>query len=136
LAIDADSCPRRADPIKDAQMKAILSTVALVLGSVMPLGADAGGLRPLEAGIVALGTYTASVYYTVSCDTYEVVTTIAPCPEASGMPIRFVGYLLPGQKAIVSTGEFGTTSAPETLELLHDGRLLLAKRVTKTASLD
>jgi hypothetical protein len=117
-------------------MKAILSALALVLWTVMPPGAHAGDLKPLEAGTIMLGTYTASVYYTVSGDTYEVVTTIAPGPEASGAPIRFVGYLLPGQKAIVSTGQFGTTIAPETLELLHDGRLLLAKRVTKTAYLD
>jgi hypothetical protein len=118
-------------------MKAILSTLTLVLAIVvMPLGAQAGGLRPLEAGTVVLGAYTASVYYTVSGDTYEVVTTIAPGPEALGGPVRFVGYLLPGQKAIVSVGQFETTVAAETLELLRDGELLWAKRVTKTASLD
>jgi hypothetical protein len=117
-------------------MKAILSALALVLGILMPPAAQAGGLRPLEAGTVVLGAYTASIYYTVSGDTYEVVTTIAPGPEASGAPIRFVGYLLPGQKAIVSTGQFDTTIAPESLELLHDGQLLLARRVTKTASLE
>ena len=66
----------------------------------MPLVADAGDLRPLQAGTVVLGTYTVSVYYTVSGDAYEVVTTIAPGAEAAGAPIRFVGYLLPGQKAI------------------------------------
>lgn len=117
-------------------MKAILSALYLGLGTAIPVVAHAGDLRPLEAGTVVLGAHTVSVYYTVSGDTYEVVTTIAPGPEASGAPIRFVGYLLPGQKAIVSTGQFGTTIAPETLELLHDGRLLLAKRVTKTAYLD
>jgi hypothetical protein len=124
------------DPIKDAQMKIILSTLALVLGSVMPLPAHAGGLKPLEAGTVVLGSHTASVYYTVIGDAYEVVTTIAPGPEVPGGPVRLVGYLLPGQKAIVSVGQFETTLAAETLELLRDGELLWAKRVTKTASLD
>ena len=102
----------------------------------MPLVAHAGDLRPLQAGTVVLGTHTVSVYYTVSGDAYEVVTTIAPGAEAAGAPIRLVGYLLPGQKAIVSTGQSGTTIDPETLELLHDGEMLLAKRVTKTAHLD
>jgi hypothetical protein len=83
-----------------------------------------------------LGTHTVSVYYTVSGDTYEVVTTIAPGPEASGAPIRFVGYLLPGQKALVSTGQFGTTTSSEALELLHDGQFLSATPVTTTAYLD
>ena len=64
------------------KMKAILSALSLMLGTVMPLVAHAGDLRPLEAGTVVLGTHTVSVYYTVSGDTYEVVTTIAPGPEA------------------------------------------------------
>ena len=117
-------------------MKAILSALSLILGTVMPLAAHAWDLRPLEAGTVVLGTHTVSVYYTVSGDAYEVVATIAPGPEASGAPIRFVGHLLPGQKAIVSTGQFGTTTAPDALELLHDGRFLSATPVTTTAYLD
>jgi hypothetical protein len=118
------------------KMKKIISALGLVLGTVVPPGAHAGDLRPLEAGTIVLGTHTASVYYTVSGNTYEVVTTITPGPEASGAPIRFVGYLLPGQKAIVSPGQFGTTTSPEALELLHDGQYLSATPATTTAYVD
>jgi len=69
-----------------------------------------------------------------SGDTFEVVTTIAPSPDAAGAPIRFVGFLQPGQKALVSVGGFGTTRVPETLELLHQGKLLSATRVLNKAA--
>jgi hypothetical protein len=106
-------------------MKVILSAVALVLGS-LPFVAVAAELKPLEAGTFVLGTHTVSVYYTVNGDTYEVATTIAPGPDAAGAPIRFVGFLQPGQKSLVSVGSFGTTRVPETLELTHQGNLLSA----------
>src|SRR3712207_1826087 len=106
------------------KMKALLSAMALVLGTVTPFVAGAGELKPLEAGTFLLGSHTVSIYYVVQGDTYEVVATIAPGPDASGAPIRFVGFLQPGQRSFVSVGAFGTTSAPETLELVHEGDLL------------
>ncbi|MGH6917485.1 MAG: hypothetical protein ACREJ0_07245 [Geminicoccaceae bacterium] len=115
-------------------MRTILSAVSLALATVMPFGAAASELRPLEAGTFVLGSHTVSIHYTVSGDTYEVVTTIAP--ETSGAPIRFVGFLQPGQKALVSTGQFGTTAAPDTLELVHNGNLLSATPVTTVARAD
>jgi len=111
-------------------MKMILSAVSLVLASVMPFGADASELKPLQAGTFVLGTHTVSIYYTATDDTYEVVTTIA---DASGAPIRFVGFLQPGQKALVSAGQIGTVAEPETLELVHQGNLLSATQVTNVA---
>ena len=99
-------------------MRTILAAVSLAL-AIMPWRADASELQPLQAGIFVLGGQTASVYYTVSGDTYQVVTTIAPKNAASGVPIRFVGFLQPGQTALISAGEFGTTSVPATLELVH-----------------
>jgi hypothetical protein len=114
-------------------MKAILSAVAVVLGT-LPFVAVAAELKPLEAGTFVLGTHTVSVYYTVNGDTYEVVTTIAPGPDASGAPIRFVGFLPPGQKQVVSVGSFGTTSVPEALELVHQGNLLSATLASKAVA--
>ena len=111
-------------------MKASLSALSLVLATVMPLVAHASELKPLEAGSFVLGTHTVSVYYMRSGDTYEVVTTIAPAADAPGAPIRFVGYLPPGQRQIISVGAFGTTMAPETLELVNEGDVLSATRVT------
>jgi hypothetical protein len=119
--------------IKGTAMKASLSAVALALATVMPFAAAGGELKPLEAGTIPLGAHTVSVYYTVSGDTFEVVTTIAPGADAAGAPMRFVGFLPPGQKQVVSIGSFGTTSAPETLELVHQGGALSATQVTNVA---
>jgi hypothetical protein len=118
---------------REINMKTILSAVSLALVSVMPFAADASELKPLQAGTFELGSQSVSIYYTVSGDTYEVVTTIAPGAETSGAPIRFVGFLQPGQRALVSAGEFGATTAPQTLELVHQGDLLSATHVTNVA---
>jgi hypothetical protein len=114
-------------------MKMIVSAGLLMLGTVMPFFANASELKPLEAGTFVLGDHTVSVYYTVSGDTYQVVATIAPGADTSGAPLRFVGSLRPGQKQIVSAGAFGSTSAPQALELVHQGDLLSATRVTQVA---
>ena len=81
-----------------------------------------------------LGAQSVSIYYGPSGDTYEVVATIAPDAGAPGTPIRFVGFLQPGQKALVSAGAFGTTTAPATLELVHEGDLLSATHVSYVAT--
>jgi hypothetical protein len=115
-------------------MKSVLSAVSLALATAMTFAADAAELKPLQAGTFVLGTQSVSIYYVASGDTYEVVATIAPDAGASGTPIRFVGFLQPGQKALVSAGAFGTATAPETLELVHQGDLLLATHVTNVAA--
>jgi hypothetical protein len=114
-------------------MKTILSAVWLALATVMPFGTDASELKPLQAGTFVLGTHTVSIYYTAADDTYEVVTTIVPGTDVEGAPIRFVGFLQPGQKAFVSAGQFETTAEPETLELVHQGNALSAIQVTNVA---
>jgi len=106
------------------------AAVSLVLATVMPSVADASELKPLQAGTFVLDAHTVSIYYTTADDTYEVVTTIA---DASGAPIRFVGSLQPGQKALVSAGQLGTAAEAETLELVHRGNLLSATQVTNVA---
>ena len=115
-------------------MKPNFLAISLALATVVPFVATAGELEPLQAGTFALGAHTVSVYYTVSGDTFEVVTTIAPGPDADGPPIRFVGFLPPGQTQLVSVGAFETTGAPDTLELRHQGDALATTRVTNVAA--
>jgi hypothetical protein len=102
------------------------SAVAIVLGSVMPFVAEASELKPLQAGTFVLGAQTASVYYTQTGDTFEVVTTIGPT-DGSGGPVRLTGFLLPGQKQMVSVGAYGATTPPQELELVHSGKVLVAQ---------
>jgi hypothetical protein len=117
-------------------MQMSLSAVSLALAAFLPFAAAATELQPLEAGTFSLSGHTVSVYYMDKGDTFEVVTTIAPGPDAAGAPVRFVGFLPPGQKQVVSIGGFGTTSAPETLELVHEGGALSTRQVTKVAGVD
>ena len=58
-----------------------------------------------------------------------MVTTIAPDSDLGGAPMHFVGSLAVGEKQTVSFGEFGTTAAPRTLELTHNGDHLVSKVV-------
>jgi hypothetical protein len=110
-------------------MKATISALALALATALPGIAAAADLKPLHAGTFVLGDHTVSVFYTVSGDTYEVVTTVVPDALTSGSPVRFVGFLPPGQKQVVSVGSVGTASSPDTLELIHQGDLLSATLV-------
>ena len=123
------------DPSFRAAQDVGVAAMALALVTIMPFGADALELKPLQAGTFVLGAQSVSIYYTVSGDTYEVVATIAPDGGTSGAPIRLVGFLQPGQKALISTGQFDTTAAPDTLELVHQGNLLSATAVTNVALL-
>jgi hypothetical protein len=114
-------------------MRTIVSAISLALALSTSFAAKASELKPLESGTFVLGSQSVSMYYTVSGDTYQVVATIAPDAGAPGAPIRFVGFLQPGQKALVSAGEFGTTTGPEALEVVHQGNLLSVAEVTNIA---
>jgi hypothetical protein len=101
-----------------------LALVAVMLTSLVPFADGAASeLNPMQGGTFMLGEESASIYYTVDGDTFEVVTTIGAADGSSG-PVRFVGFLRPGEKEIVSAGRYGTTAAPEELELTHEGSLL------------
>jgi hypothetical protein len=115
-------------------MKHVLSAVSLALASVMAFAAQASELKPMEAGTFVLGSQSVSIYYTASGDIYEVVATVAPDGGGSGAPIRFVSFLEPGQKALISAGHFGSAAAPLALELVHDGDSLRATEVANVAS--
>jgi hypothetical protein len=115
-------------------MKTFFSAVSLALTTVMAFAAQASELKPMEAGAFVLGSQSVSIYYTASGDTYQVVATIAPDAGGPGAPIRFVGFLQPGQKALISAGHFGSTAEPRTLELVHDGDGLRAIELTNVVA--
>ena len=100
-------------------MKRSPIVLASLIGLALSSSAVAEELVPLQAGTFALGNHVASVYYTDRGGFYEVVTTIAPDADLKGAPMRFVGSLASGEKQTISFGEFGTTAAPRTLELVH-----------------
>ena len=111
-------------PERVSEMMRNLAVVAVMLTSLVPLaGAAASELNPMQGGTFVLGEQSASIYYTLDGDTFEVVTTIGPA-DGSGGPVRFVGFLRPGEKEIVSAGKYGTTAAPEELVLTHEGDVL------------
>ena len=99
------------------------AVVAVTLASLVPFAAAASELKPMQGGTFVLGEQSASIYYTISGDTFEVVTTIGPS-DGSGGPIRLVGFLQPGQKQIVSAGTYGSTAARRELVLTRDGDVL------------
>ena len=106
-----------------------LVVVAGMLVSLVPFAGVASELKPMQGGTFVLGSQSASIYYTVSGDTFEVVTTIGPA-DGSGGPIRLIGFLQPGQKQIVSAGAYGTTTSPHQLVLTREGDVL---SITQTA---
>jgi hypothetical protein len=115
-------------------MTKTFAIVAAALVSLSPFAGAASELEPMQGGTFALGKQSASIYYTVSGDTFEVVTTIGPA-DGSGGPIRLIGYLQPGQKQIVSAGSYGKTTPPQELVLTHQGDLLsITSSADKVAS--
>jgi hypothetical protein len=75
-----------------------MKVAALCLGTLAP-PAEAGELRPLEAGSIELGGFRGVVYYTSEDDGYRVVATLA---EGEGLPVRFVGTLAESQSLTIS----------------------------------
>jgi hypothetical protein len=99
------------------------AVVAVMLAGLVPYAGAASELKPMQGGTFMLGDQSASIYYTVSGDTFEVVTTMGPA-DGSGGPVRFIGFLRPGEHQIVSAGQYGTTAPPQQLMLSHDGDVL------------
>jgi hypothetical protein len=106
------------------------SFVVIALLTAAALPAQAADLKPLEAGTFALGSHAVSIVYTALDGIYEVTTTIAG-PDG---PVRFVGFLERGQKALISAGEFGTAAPPEVLELVWQEGVLSVLEGTAVAT--
>ncbi|MEM8948569.1 MAG: hypothetical protein AAGA21_15300 [Pseudomonadota bacterium] len=115
-------------------MKTSMTLIALAFA--IPSIAGAAELKPMQGGSFTLGDHAVSIYYTADDQHYQVVTTIAPEAGTSGAPIRFVGMMKPGQTEVVSIGSFGSTKAPERLELVHTGESLSVVQKIETALAD
>jgi hypothetical protein len=117
-----------------SEMMRNLAVVTAILTSLVPFaGVAASQLKPMQGGTFDLGAQSASIYYTVSGDTFEVVTTLGPA-DGSGGPVRLVGFLRPGEKQIVSAGTYGTTEPPQELVLTHDGDVLTITQPPETVA--
>ena len=55
-----------------------LTVVAIMLASLAPFGGAASELKPMQGGTFVLGEQSASIYFTINDDVFEVVTTIGP----------------------------------------------------------
>ena len=81
----------------------IRSTVLAAAFSLTTLGAaHADGLQPMQAQSIDLGEVSGIVYYTVERDGFHVVTTLVQ--GETGIPVRAVSVLAPGQSVVLSTG--------------------------------
>ncbi len=117
-------------------MKAIIAASSLTLALLLPTMSSASELKPMQGGTFELGDQNASIYFIERGENYQVVTTIAPDAEMAGAPIRFVSLLQPGQIETISVGSYEQAAASTTLELVHDGDVLLVNQKTQTAELN
>lgn len=62
--------------------------------------AQAGGLKPVQAQMIDLGSVSGTAYYTVEQDGYRVVTTLSQ--GEAGAPLRMVAILTAGQSVTLS----------------------------------
>ena len=80
-------------------IRTTLLAAALTLTSLG--AAQANSLKPIEGRSINLGDVSGVVYYTIERDGFHVVTTLAN--GETGMPIRVVSILSPGQQVVLST---------------------------------
>jgi hypothetical protein len=88
--------------------------------------AHAGGMRPIEAKSIDLGEVAGVACYTVERDGLHVVTTLAQ--GETGIPIRVVSVLAPGQSVVLSTPH-----ASGAIEISRKGDSLLVRKATAVA---
>jgi len=95
--------------------------LALLLCVTTPLAAQAETLTVGQAKTAAISDHYANVYYTVVEGAYEVVITLAPHPDASGRPMRFVSRLADGDSQKISLGDYGDDTLVRTLTVRRAG---------------
>ena len=100
-------------------IRSILFATALSLASLG--GAQANGLRPIEARSIDLGDVSGVAYYTVEPDGFHVVTTVAQ--GETGTPVRVVSVLAPGQRVVLSTA-----NPAGALEISRNGDSVLVRK--------
>lgn len=84
--------------------------------------AHASGLRPIAGYSVDLGDVSGVAYYTVECDGFHVVTTLAE--GEAGTPVRLVSVLAPGQSVVLSTPHQASA-----VEISRDGDSVFVRKL-------
>ncbi len=102
----------------------MLFATAFALASLV--AAHAGGMRPIEAKCIDLGEVSGVAYYTVERDGLHVVTTLAQ--GETGVPIRVVSVLAPGQSVVLSTPH-----SSGAIEIGRKGDSLVVRKATAVA---
>ena len=103
-------------------MRIVKALAACLAVAAAPLAAaHADTLTAGQAKTVVLADCFANLYYTVADGAYEVVTTVAPGPDAGGHPMRFVSRLADGERQEFSIGNYGDSTALRTLTVSRAG---------------
>jgi hypothetical protein len=90
-----------SQPLGEIAMSIRNMLFAVALGIASLTAAQAEGLRPIEGKSIDLHGISGIAYYTVERDGFRVVATLAQCE--TGIPIRVVSVLAPGQRVVLST---------------------------------
>lgn len=97
-------------------MKTFYTLCLIIFLSFVSLSASAVELSSKQSHALKLGELVVFIYVTENDDEYEVVTTAATENSHEGSPIRYVAYLLPGQKTAFYVSN-GTFEKAHTLEM-------------------
>jgi hypothetical protein len=89
--------------------------------------ANAESVRPIEARSIDLGGVSGIAYYTVERDGFHVVTTVAQ--GETGMPIRVVSVLEPGQSVVLSTPQ-----PAGAIEIIRQGDNVLVRKANAVSN--
>ena len=82
-------------------------------------------LGPLHGNTLQLADHTVSIYYTVTGDRYEVVTTVGANPQHDYL-MRFVAELADREQHSITLGGYGANTANATLTISRAGSQILA----------
>ena len=104
----------------------IRSTLLAATLTLATLGAaHADSVQPIHAQTIDLGEVTGVAYYTVESDGFHLVTTLVQ--GETGMPMRLVNILAPGQSVVLSAArEVG--AAPIEVEISRQGDTLFVRK--------
>jgi hypothetical protein len=103
-----------------------------VLAAAVGVGmAQAGELRPMQAGSIAMGEVRGVAYYTVTAEGYEVVATLAAGED--GTPMRFEATLIAGQRILLSVPR-RVDERPFEVEIVRLGDTLVVSEPTEEVS--
>jgi hypothetical protein len=107
--------------------------LAGIVGLSFATMARAGELQPAQANVTSLGDATVVTYYTAGADGFDLVATAQADEDGSGVPLRFMATLMPGQRVVISVPQ-AEGQPPVAVEFARIGdRLEVTRSPTKVA---